>query len=239
MEHYAIKRYFIVELTIYMMCIPNTEKHRYVMTKIIKIIFLALLFSSYHAHASMYIGSKLGFSDIDYNQELNTDQSSESPSEDADIYGGFGIDIGWVSDMNRYRIFYTFEQFDSETERLNSADKIVMKTSDSISQHLLNAEYLFLSQRNWNPYVGIHVGFHQRETIDSSNDCYNFTSSGLTYGAQTGIVGRIGRHFSLDFGMRLSVLNSSMSNTNNQSNNTFNVTNSMLTVVYFGANYRF
>ncbi|WP_261859057.1 outer membrane beta-barrel protein [Photobacterium sanguinicancri] len=222
-----------------MMCIPNTEKHRYVMTKTIKIIFLALLFSSYHAHASMYIGSKLGFSEIDSNQELNADQSSESPSEDADIYGGFGIDIGWVSDMNRYRIFYTFEQYDSETEQLNSADKLVMKTSGSISQHLLNVEYLFLSQRNWNPYVGIHGGFHQRETIDSSKDFYNFTSSGLTYGAQTGIVGRIGRHFSLDFGMRLSVMNSSMSNKNNQSNNTSNVTNSMLTVVYFGANYRF
>ncbi|MGR5126142.1 outer membrane beta-barrel protein [Photobacterium swingsii] len=209
------------------------------MTKTIRIIFVALLFSSYSAHASVYLGSKLGLSTIDYNQELDSGNTNEDPLMVSDVYGGFGIDVGWVSDTNQYRIFYTFEQHDTETELYNDDNRLMMKTTDSISQHLISAEYLFLSQRHWNPYAGIHAGFHQRETVDSQNDFYSFTSSGFTYGAQTGITGRIGKHFTLDFGMRFSLLQSTAKNKKEHSRDILKITNNMLTVVYFGANYRF
>lgn len=209
------------------------------MTKIIRIIFVALLFSPYSAHASVYLGSKLGLSAIDYNQDLDADNDNESPLMISDIYGGFGIDIGWVSDTNQYRIFYTFEQHDTETEVYSDDNSLMMKTTDDIALHLVSAEYIFLSQRHWSPYAGIHAGFHQRETIDSQSDFYSYASSGFTYGAQTGIVGRIGNHFTLDFGMRFSALRSTAKNKKEHSNDVLKITNNMLTFIYFGANYRF
>lgn len=173
--------------------------------------------------------SKLNGTDI---ATLGSD-SQEASSHDASGFGG--LSIGRYSANGGSRIYYSYEQHSADTQ-FSSALSYSTKTS----LHLLNADRIFRADKSISPFIGLHFGYGKTKSdSDLSGD---YQDSGLVFGLQTGIAWRASEQFTIELGLRHTVLPDNpkeWSATSGGNTYKFQSTQSTLSSGYLGANYRF
>ncbi|MEH6531164.1 MAG: hypothetical protein V7735_07450 [Photobacterium frigidiphilum] len=173
--------------------------------------------------------SKLNGTDI---ATLGSD-SQEASSPDASGFGG--LSIGRYSANGGSRIYYSYEQHSADTP-FNSALSYSTKTS----LHLLNADRIFRVDKSVNPFIGLHFGYGKTKSDSELSSGYK--DSGLVFGLQAGVAWRASEQFTIELGLRHTVLpdnSKEWSATSGGNTYKFQSTQSTLSSGYLGANYRF
>ncbi len=173
--------------------------------------------------------SKLNGTDI---ATLGSD-SQEASSPDASGFGG--LSIGRYSASGGSRIYYSYEQHSADTQ-FSSALSYSTKTS----LHLLNADRVFRTDKSVNPFIGLHFGYGKTKSDSELSSGYK--DSGLVFGLQAGVAWRASEQFTIELGLRHTVLpdnSKEWSATSGGNTYKFQSTQSTLSSAYLGANYRF
>ncbi|EAS43997.1 hypothetical protein C9J48_12475 [Photobacterium profundum] len=160
-------------------------------------------------------------------------ESQEASSPDASGFGG--LSIGRYSANGGSRIYYSYEQHSADTT-FDSALSYSTKTS----LHLLNADRIFRADKSVNPFIGLHFGYGIAKSDSELSSGYK--DSGLVFGLQAGVAWRASEQFTIELGLRHTVLpdnSKEWSATSGGNTYKFQSTQSTLSSAYLGANYRF
>ena len=120
-------------------------------------------------------------------------------TDDGGIGGFAGVDAGVYLHNSQNRVYYSYEYHKATTQ---FAGRDAYDTVSSL--HLINADYLFRTEKSLQPFVGLHFGYAFSKT--ESDFPGEFDDNGLVFGLQTGIGWQVMRDLSFEVGLRHSVL---------------------------------
>ncbi|RUM70752.1 MAG: hypothetical protein DSZ09_03980 [Sulfurovum sp.] len=154
------------------------------MMKKIGTVFLLMLFGSALCEG-MSEGEK--FIGVEVNIAEVQGDASGIVKDDVSKGASFGLRLG--SQNDQWRNMFVWDSFDSEYR--------------SVMKFFLSLDYLFptagmVGEYNFQPYLGLNVGYMNYESIDVKAD-------GLLYGGQAGILFEMTEYVNFDIGYRYSL----------------------------------